>query len=369
MKLGILTLPLHTNYGGIIQAYALQLTLKNMGHESTVLNLNRYYIPKQKLMLAILKRTIKRYVFRKYVEVFFEKNKRNEFHFIGNEINKFVNDYISLDNIDIYEKVSNKYDAIIVGSDQIWRPRYVGKNLENVFLKFTEKWDIKRIAYAASFGTDVWEYNNDQTIKCRNLIQKFDAVAVREDSGVGLCEKHFEVFAEHVLDPTLLLNVTDYEKIIFNTNTPKSEGNLFVYILDKYVGNDVFIELMAKDFDLKPFYVSTDRANVPIEKRMTVTMGTWLRSFYDAEFVVADSFHAAVFSIIFNKPFIVYGNEYGLTRIQSILKLFNIEKRIIREFDYNKAKAIITEPVNWKQVNRNLSLLKSKSLQFLSNLL
>ena len=367
MKLGILTLPLHTNYGGIIQAYALQLTLNKMGHQSTVMNLNRYYIPKQKLITAILKRTIKKYIFRKNVEIFCEKNKRHEFDIIGKEISKFVNNYISLDNIDVLENVPNKYDAIVVGSDQVWRPRYVGKNLENVFLKFTEKWDIKRIAYAASFGTDTWEYNNDQTVKCRNLIQKFDAVAVREDSAVDLCEKHFKVFAEHVLDPTLLLNITDYEKIILETNTPKSDGRLFVYILDKYAENDVFIELMAKDLDLEPFFVSTDRANAPIEKRMTVTMGAWLRSFYDAEFVIADSFHATVFSIIFNKPFIVYGNEYGLTRIQSILKLFKLENRIIRDFDYNKARAIIAEPISWKQVNINLSLLKSKSLQFLSN--
>jgi hypothetical protein len=366
MKLGILTLPFHTNYGGIIQAYALQLTLNRMGHETTVINLNRYYIPKLKLIFAILKRTIKKYIFQKDVDVFYEKNKRNEFDIIGKEISKFVHDYIGLEHINALETVADKYDVIVVGSDQIWRPRYVGKNLENVFLKFTKKWDIKRIAYAASFGTDVWEYNNRQTIKCRDLIQKFDNVSVREDSGVALCKKHFGVLAEHVLDPTLLLNITDYEKIIFDTKTPKSEGNLFVYILDKYVGNDAFIELAANDLDLRPFFVSTDRTNVPIEKRMSVTMGTWLRSFYDAEFVIADSFHAVVFSIIFNKPFIVYGNEYGLTRIRSLLKLFALETRIILGFDYSKAKAIIAEPINWDQVNTNLSLLKSNSLQFLS---
>ena len=99
-----------------------------------------------------------------------------------------------------------EYDAFIVGSDQVWRPSY-NQHLEQAFLNFTENWkNVKRIAYAASFGVDNWEFTKKQTKECKRLVQKFDFVSVREDTAVNLCKEHLGIEATHVLDPTLLLS-------------------------------------------------------------------------------------------------------------------------------------------------------------------
>ena len=79
----------------------------------------------------------------------------------------------------------------MVGSDQVWRPMYYPTKIENAYLDFARDWNVKRMAYAASFGTSDWEYTAGQTRRCRELLRKFDVVSVREESAVGLCRKFF----------------------------------------------------------------------------------------------------------------------------------------------------------------------------------
>lgn len=100
--------------------------------------------------------------------------------------------------------------------------------IENAYLDFAKEWKIKRIAYAASFGTEEWEYTGEQTNNCAALLKKFNAVSVRESSGVQLCSDNFGVKAEHVLDPTMLLCKEDYIKLFKDYNTAQSDGNLSV---------------------------------------------------------------------------------------------------------------------------------------------
>lgn len=110
-------------------------------------------------------------------------------------------------------------DAIIVGSDQVWRPDYSSCQ-PNYFLDFLPKDSkIRRISNAASFGGDNWDWSTELTARCAKLLQLFDAVSVREASGVRLCKEHFNVGAVNVLDPTMLLDPEDYIAII---GKPKS---------------------------------------------------------------------------------------------------------------------------------------------------
>ena len=81
----------------------------------------------------------------------------------------------------------NDFDAFIVGSDQVWRRLYM-PDIYREYLSFAEGWNVRRISYAASFGTEEWEYSPLETTECRRLLQKFDAVSVREASGVSLCK-------------------------------------------------------------------------------------------------------------------------------------------------------------------------------------
>lgn len=195
MKIGILTLPLHTNYCGILQAYALQTTLERMGHDSRVIQRQwRKQIVWWKYPLQILKRCISRYILGRNSSIFSEIKWNKNQAVIERNTQKFVDTHINTHQIkQISDIKETDFDAIVVGSDQIWRPKYYRlhyKYIEDVFLSFAAKWYIKRIAYAPSFGTDEWEYCQVETQKCRNLLQKFDAVSVREQSGVALCEKY-----------------------------------------------------------------------------------------------------------------------------------------------------------------------------------
>lgn len=357
MKIGILTLPLRTNYGGILQAYALQTVLINMGHEAFLIrDKDQYELPVWKKPFSFVKRVIYKYVLRKKnaLDVFYEKKIPTRF---------FIDTYIRSKKM-MYVKHNHKnIDAIIVGSDQIWRPKYYHKNIERAYLSFAEKWDIKRISYAVSFGTDEWEYMEKQTENCKNLLELFNAISVREETGINLCKKYFGANAVQVLDPTMLLDTVHYISLIERAKTEKSSGNLFVYVLDNNENIKKIEQEISDRLHLVPFYNSTDYTKIEEITQIEV----WIRSFYDAEFILTDSFHACVFSILFNKPFIVYGNKVrGLSRLDTILKLFRLENRLVCSEILN-LQQIIGSPINWNEVNEILKKQKEISNQFLIN--
>ena len=213
MKIGIITQPLRTNYGGILQNYALQTILKRRGH--TVVTLGRESLIRVKYPRYILTLTKRFFLkcFGKYSGSLFREKKYNQDYPIFTQHTlRFVKERIHHTEIhDFSKELSHKdYDAYIVGSDQVWRPSY--NKIENMFLDFTSGWNVKRVAYAASFGTDDWEFSKEQTETCQNLIKKFDAVSIRENSGIKLCKDYLHADAIHVLDPTMLLQKQNRQK-------------------------------------------------------------------------------------------------------------------------------------------------------------
>ena len=333
-KIGIITLPLRLNYGGILQAYALQSVLERMGNDVEVIQVgNRgYSVPTGvRGSLLYVKRALLKLLRVSDTPVFAEKQLNTQWPVVSEHTRRFINQYIHVREISSYDEIDPKdYDVFVVGSDQVWRPAY--SNLYQCFLEFAKNWDVKRIAYAASFGTDEKEYTSEQIAVCKPLIKKFDAVSVREDSGVTLCEEYFGVCAQHVLDPTLLLDKEDYISLVEASGIDKSEGDLFVYILDPSPEKTAIVEDIAATKHLTAFTVKAknDYKYAPLEDRIQPPVEQWLRGFMDAKFVVTDSFHGCVFSILFNKPFIVIGNaERGLSRFVSLLKSFGMENRLI----------------------------------------
>lgn len=365
MKIGILTLPLHTNYGGILQAYALQTVLGRMGHEVSLIERHRkpLKLPLWKAPLSYGKRILKNISGHPF-PIFYEQKMNKEMPVVRQHTDKFIDKYIKRRIVNNYTDVhENDFDAIIVGSDQIWRPKYF-PNIETAYLDFTEGWNIKRVAYAASFGTDNWEYTPKQTKICRRLLQSFDAVSVRENSGIDLCRNHFNIQATHVLDPTMLLDPEDYIKLIEVADTPKSPGTLLNYILDETPEKTALIEKIAKDKGLVPFRVNSkvENINAPLKERIQPPVEQWLRGFYDAEFIVTDSFHACVFSILFNKPFLVVGNQKrGMSRFTSLLSSFGLEDRLIND---NTSNNVITD-ILWRDVTDLLEQKRKRSHDFL----
>lgn len=372
MRIGILTLPLHTNYGGILQAYALQTVLERMGHEVVVFDTpNKKSLPPLwKIPFCFAKRAVKKCLGqtdRIFIEHYLNKTKP----VIAQNIQPFIDERIHRRVIASFKQLnSNDYDVIVVGSDQVWRVIYFSmwlwQGVENAYLDFAQNWDIKRIAYAASFGTDKWEYTEEQTLKCKQLLQKFDAVSVREDNGVKLCKQYFDVDALQMLDPTILLEASDYIELFNQKHTLKSKGTLLNYVLDETVELKNLIQKVASDKNMIPFAVNNpyeEDETKPLNQRIKPSVETWLRGFYDADFVITDSFHACVFSIIFKKQFIVVGNkERGLARFESLLKMFGLEDRLVvdEKVDVNSLQLI-----DYDKVYDRCGKLKEKSLMFL----
>ncbi|MBP3408608.1 MAG: polysaccharide pyruvyl transferase family protein [Bacteroidaceae bacterium] len=371
MRIGVLTLPLHNNFGGILQAYALQKVLKDFGHNVVLIDKSRYVSlgPWYKKYPIYIKRSINKFIFGKNIIVKADAEQNRFLKTIAKYTEPFIEKHIRRVYTKDFSNIREKdFDVLIVGSDQVWRPKYFFSKIENAYLDFAKEWKIKRIAYAASCGTEEWEYTEEQTNNCATLLKKFNAVSVRESSAVKLCYDNFGVKAEQVLDPTMLLCKEDYIKLFKDYNTAQSDGNLFCYILDEREEKKSIIDCIAKEKGLKPFYVNSryEELDAPLEERIQQPVEKWLRAFNDAEYIVTDSFHACVFSIIFNKPFIVYGNrERGLARFKSLLSIFGLEERIVSTKE-ESIKAI-SEPIDWERVNEVHRQWKEKSMSFLNN--
>lgn len=372
MKIGIITLPLHNNYGGILQAYALQKVLQTLGHNAVVIDKSRIIkLSFSYKCISYFKQTVKKLLLDKRTIIRWDKKYNNERTMIGTYTSPFILKYIkrTVANHNYSNITSNEFDAFVVGSDQVCRPKYFGQDIIScAYLSFAKDWNVKRISYAASFGTEDWEYTEEQTALCKELIQQFDAISVRESSAVKLCKEHLGADALHVLDPTMLLNVSDYVKLFTDAKTPESPGNLMCYILDETEEKQKVIVSVEQALNITAFSVNSkyEDPNAPLEERIQPPVETWLRGFYDADFVVTDSFHACVFSILFEKPFIVYGNkDRGMARFHSLLSIFGLENRLITNSE--ETQKVIAEPIDWNAVNVKKKEWKEKSINFLKN--
>lgn len=369
MRIGILTLPLHTNYGGILQAYALQTILEQMGHEVTLIDKG---CPPKISFLGYTKRIVKGTIEKitgrthtRWHQIYFledELRKEHKYTFL------FVKKYIHRKVFPkLYNVKSNEFDCFVVGSDQIWRASYFYP-IENAYLDFTKGWDVKRIAYAVSFGIDNWEYSIQQTTNCIKLVKEFDAIGVRENTGVSLCRNYLHCRAQHVLDPTLLLTPDNYIHQLNINSVEKSKGDFLVYILDMTDEKQRIVDFLTKQYDLKPFYVNSkcEDKRCKLEDRIQPPVESWLRGFYDAKLVFTDSFHACAFAINFNKPFFVFSNNSrGITRVKSLLNSFGLNDRLIDNVNIEDNKFLKT--IDWTYVNNLLKKKRSESLKFLTD--
>jgi hypothetical protein len=284
-------------------------------------------------------------------------------------INKFIKTTKPLQSYqDFLNIVKNEYDVYLVGSDQVWRAR-VFKYIDYAFLDFVKNDKPIFLSYAASFGVDTWEFTQEETVRFQEQIQKFSAVSVREDTGVDLCKKYFHKKAVHVLDPTMLLDVKDYTRLISTANELKHNGDLLTYILDEADEKLNLIKLMSEKLGMKTFKINPkSRKSKVLEDMVYPTITSWLKGFEQAKYVITDSFHGCVFAIIFNKPFLVYGNrERGMARFNSLLKIFGLEDRLIlnvKDVEVNMVKSI-----DWEKVNKILEDQKKVSISYLKDTL
>lgn len=372
MRIATVTLPLHTNYGGLLQAYALKAVLEAQGHSVTVLDLKEK-MPAPKGMKAPFIYAGR--MFRRLLkggagpEVFRERRYARELPALSANTSVFVREYIAPRMLDSYSDVrEGEYDAFVTGSDQVWRPLYFHP-VEDAFLAFTKGWDVRRVAYAASFGTDQLEYEYVQLETCARLLEAFDGVSVREESAVRQCEEWLDCErAVQVLDPVMLLDASVYKKMADKAVNRPAKGHLVTYILDRSREKEAVIDFVRRVSGLEVYDASAypyinDRL---LGERTVPPVEQWLAAFTDAEFVVTDSFHGCVLAILMHKRFIAVGNSHrGTARLKSLLDMFGLDMRLVHGIDPEDDGDYFLSDIDWENVETVLNAERNGSLAFL----
>lgn len=264
--------------------------------------------------------------------------------------------------------ISTEYSTVIVGSDQVWRPVMTQEFALAYFLSFVPE-SCKRVSYAASFGIDYWEEKNIRTSTANVVkeIEKFHAISVREDSGVEICKNVFNVNAEHVLDPTLLVGRPFFEETLKHNKVSQHPSDIVYYKLDV---NDQFLSQL-KLIEKQLNYGSEDIYYSKVDGKYFFTpVAQWLVKLRDSKLIISDSFHCICFAIIFEKEFIYYPNvERGMSRLESLLKSMGLEDRICRDQDLlnNLKDSYLIKKIDYTLVNRKLEDSREASFTFLKN--
>ena len=354
-----------------MQAYALQRVIKKIGCDTVTANKS-----KNVFSTRFILGTIKRFIVSALT--------RNDFGYISPSMNEalalntrsFISRYIN--TIDIQNgrrrplaQNVEKYDAFVTGSDQVWRAGYT----DVAFQMFDYiHYNAVIISYAASFGkNDLSEYRPNLIKKTVKLAKKFSSISVRENTGVDIVRRYWNQSAEQHVDPTLLLTESNYRKLVDDSDVVlhKSKGNIFVYVLDRDDASNSIIQKVEhttkeKAFEILPEAYPNKKALLnDFEKYALPPVEQWLKSFMDAKFVITDSFHGTVFSIIFNKPFIAITNKTrGTTRFTSLLKMFELEDRLISDVS-EVTPELINAKIDWEKVNKIKVREQKRSMDYL----
>lgn len=324
MKVAIVTLIGHFNYGNRLQNYALQKFISNYAEVIETLWYEENYLPKikrNKLDKMYLKNILKFILnwkgAREKEESYVEECIRQY------NIKKFSDKYINIKHIHkIDEKIDDIYDYFIVGSDQIWNPYYVG-HFKEKFLQFASF--KKRIAYAASFG--ITDIPIEKQMFLKKALLNMKEISVRENEGKKIIKDLISRDVPVLVDPTLTLTKEEWQKIEMIPEWYNGEK----YILTYFIGKpSSIIKNIAKKNSWK-IYNLMDRNNFNL---YTSRVEEFVYLIAHAELVITDSFHASVFSILMNTPFLVVNRQIKgeadmTSRINTLMNLFGYQDRYI----------------------------------------
>lgn len=358
MKIGILTFHKAKNYGAILQAFALMTKLRELGHKPYIINRPNKKFKFSRYILHLIKDIISLDVIRWY-----------SFKNFANSILKPTTRKYNNKNILKFDKFEN-FDCCIVGSDQVWRLEYSQIGL-NFFFDFIKDSKVKKISYAASFGIDTWKEQNSLTKKVKKQIEKFSGVSIREDSGVRICKSKFNVDATLVLDPALLLTKERYIELfqIEKFKKTSSKEILATYIIGKNKKDLKLCSRFSKENNLIHKILFYNTLN-PLDSYFKnpffyYNLKEWVQNIYNADYIITNSYHGTIVSIIFEKPFFVLNNKSaGIARLKTLLGMLNLTDRFI-ENPESISFTKMNDHINYSSVKDVIDTKIKASINFL----
>lgn len=345
MKIATLTYQRHDNYGAMLQCYALQKKLGDIGAEAEVIDYVCEVSEKPFSIAALRAKGVKRYITGAIGALTRLPRAKKFREFRRNHLN--LTQTVTEKNI---SRLGAIYDGYIVGSDNVWNADITGLD-ERYFLSFVAD-KRKRTSYAASFGNA--KIKSGQMQQYKELIEDIAVLNLREKTGAELAQKLTGRQANVVCDPTLLLSRDEWETMAEN---PNEKGKyLLAYQMVPSKRFVDFVKAVAKQKGLRVVYVPFPYGVLKCRTKMRIGPCEWLGLFRDAEYILTDSFHGCVFSVIFQKQFSVCISQLG-ERIENLLSVLDIkQRRVDGAEDVGKL-----DDINYKIVNERLENFRKSS--------
>lgn len=361
MKIAILTFHYAYNYGAVLQSYATQRLLETMGHEVEFINYQN------KKIVSHYQRYHFKFKFKNILSPVglvyrFLRSKKQVIK--EAQYNEFINQRLSVaptlyKNNDIVDATG--YDAVLIGSDQLWNPDLTGGLDEVYWGKMKKGPNTKIVAWAPSSLN--LNYSQKELDKIQQYLENFSSLSVRDESLKNIVEKLTNKNISITLDPTFLLNKQEWIKLCHDV---PEKNYVLMYAVRNVKQTYQIAKQVAKKYNKKlivirslvnPLYNSHDKN--------TCSPEDFLSYIYHADYVVASSFHGTAFSIIFEKQFINFVPESSKdSRVLTILKALNLGDRAVNE---KSSYSIIENVPDFKKANENLKLLADKSIGYLNN--
>ena len=336
-KVGLITFHNSINYGVFLQAYALQTFIEQAGYEAAIIDYNKFTENKKKKSIAYrikhLKETLKVLHMICFLHKKRVKEKEEKFKIFAQNNFKLSKLMGTFDDI---AREESKYDKFVCGSDQIWNPEYTQGN-PVYFLRFTPR--EKRIAYAPSFGVEqsskiLYEYLN----KYKLYLSEFSAISVREKTGQSIIHNFSSISPSVVVDPTLLLSEKYWQE-----KSRKVQVKEKKYVLFYVLGDNYLYKKLAKKIATQGRYAVICIPTNPLWNRLSCVkryyagVDEFLYLFKNTEYIITDSFHGTVFSVLFRKNFsAILRNDttHSLcSRIEDFLGNIHLQKNCINVSD------------------------------------
>lgn len=363
-KVGIITFHNSYNCGSMLESYAMQAIVGKLGKNAEIINFSNS--GQQKLYAAYFKNDSVKNIIKNIILFPHRKrikNNNQKYEAFKNRIFKLSRSYGRMD-----ELKDDGYETVIAGSDQIWNIT-IADGDDAYFLPWVK--NAKKVAYAPSFGAKNILKCADNPEKYKKMINDFDALSIRENNGrkwiKDLCGKDVPV----LLDPTLLLEREDYEKIE-NKNINIKERYIFFYSpsFDRSICR--FVEQLAKKYHLKVITWSTKSYYLNAIRRFGFILpkyedpSVYLSLIKNAELVLTTSYHGTIFSTIYGKKFFCLknGGMYGDDdRVITLLNQLDMMDRLI-EYKFESAFDYLKN-VDYVKYGKALTRLRKKSLEYL----
>lgn len=353
MRIATITFHASYNFGSALQAYAMQKVLQFTGHETAIID----YISRDQEQYGFFSLGHPRRNIRIIRNFHGYVGRRNSFVDFSTRFLKLTKSQFTYKDEEKLASLQSEYDIFLCGSDQIWNLNCTQGVVEPFFLSFAG--NKRRVAYAPSLAHTSFKPENFDKEKVARLLSDFDYLSVREEETLPLFQPLVDKPIEVVLDPTLLLDAADYEPII--SEPPVKEGYIFMYLLRDCPELVASTTAMAQKTGRKVVYVSEKKLPIPNSVNLFgIGPSEFLSLIANADAVVANSFHAVVFSVLFHKPFRVFATDSSGARMRDLLGNLGIGERCVACEDSSE----IVE-VDWADVDRRLEVLRAHSMDYL----